>query len=189
MKRRAGFYVILAKTRRKVERFMSVLQNSHLKLDSLDLRILDLLQRDCKPSTSQIARFLDAPVTTVYAKIRRLEKIGVIAAYKALIDAKSIGRPAVAFILATSSYGAQRYHLDRSITRQIARFPEVQEVHLISGEWDFLIKIRSKDVQSVGIFLREKLRTVKGVDKTVTCLVFDTAKETTEIEGLAVKEH
>jgi DNA-binding Lrp family transcriptional regulator len=59
----------------------------------------------------------------------------------------------------------------------------------MSGEWDFLIKIRSKDVQSVGRFLGEKLRTVKGLNKTVTCLVFNTAKETTEIENLSAMEN
>jgi DNA-binding Lrp family transcriptional regulator len=64
----------------------------------------------------------------------------------------------------------------------VARFPEVQEVHLISGEWDFLIKIRAPDVAGVGNFLAEKLRTVKGIDKTITCMVFETAKETTEID-------
>ena len=99
-----------------------------------------------------------------------------------MIDPKSFGIGTVAFILATVSCGAQRYHLDRHVAKQVARFPEVQEVHLIGGEWDFLIKIRAPDVAGVGAFLVEKLPVVKGIDKTVTCMVFETAKETAEID-------
>lgn len=63
----------------------------------------------------------------------------------------------------------------------MASFPEVQEVHIISGDWDLLIKVRTTDIDAVGRFVVDKLRTVRGIEKTVTCMVFDTAKETTEI--------
>ena len=153
-----------------------------MRLDALDLKILGIIQGDSDRSTTSLARELQVPVTTVYSKIRRLEKAGIIRGYCALIDPKSLGVGTVAFILASGSYGAQRYHLDRHVAKQVARFPEVQEVHLISGEWDFLTKIRAPDVAGVGNFLAEKLRTVKGIDKTITCMVFETAKETTEID-------
>ncbi len=156
-----------------------------MKLDDLDVKILQFLQHDSKPSTSKIARVLHAPVTTVYAKIARLEKTGIISHYRAVLDAKKVGRPVVAFVLVTVSYGPHGYHLEKTVAKQITRFPEVQEVHVMSGEWDFIIKIRLKDVTSVGAFITEKLRSVKGVDKTITCMVFDTPKETTEIGGLS----
>lgn len=153
-----------------------------MRLDALDIKILGLIQGDSNRATTRLARELQVPVTTVYSKIRRLEKAGIIRGYRASIDPTSFGIGTVAFILATVSYGAQRYHLDRHVAKQVARFPEVQEVHLISGEWDFLIKIRAPDVAGVGTFLAEKLRTVKGINKTVTCMVFETAKETAEID-------
>jgi len=65
-------------------------------------------------------------------------------------------------------------------------FPEVQEVHVISGDWDLLIKVKTTDIDAVGRFVVDKLRTVGGIDKTVTCMVFDTAKETLEID---LKKH
>ena len=69
----------------------------------------------------------------------------------------------------------------RVIAEQIARFPEVQAVHIISGDWDILIKIKGESVDAVGNFVIDKLRTVKGIEKTLTCMVFDTQKETTEL--------
>jgi DNA-binding Lrp family transcriptional regulator len=153
-----------------------------LKLDALDIKVLEIIQRNSKPSTTEIARDLGVPVTTVYSKIRRLEKAGVIQGYRAILDGKKLGKSAIAFILATVSYGAQRYDLDSAVARQVSRFREVQEVHLLSGEWDFLIKLRASDIDSVGKFLVEKLKTVDGIDRTVTCLVFETTKETTEMD-------
>jgi DNA-binding Lrp family transcriptional regulator len=54
-------------------------------------------------------------------------------------------------------------------------------VHIISSEWDILIKVRAKDVESVGKYVVDKLRLVKGIDKTLTCLVFESEKESTTI--------
>jgi DNA-binding Lrp family transcriptional regulator len=57
----------------------------------------------------------------------------------------------------------------------------VQEVHIITGDWDLLIKLRSESVDAVGKFVVDKLRLIKGLEKTLTCMVFETVKETTEI--------
>jgi DNA-binding Lrp family transcriptional regulator len=87
-----------------------------------------------------------------------------------------------AFILASFSYRNGETPLSqRVIAEQIAKFSEVQEVHIISGDWDILIKIKEENVDAVGNFVVDKLRTVKGIEKTLTCMVFDTQKETTEL--------
>jgi DNA-binding Lrp family transcriptional regulator len=66
----------------------------------------------------------------------------------------------------------------RSIAREVGRFPEVQEVHIITGDWDLLIKVKERDVISMGDFVVDKLRAVRGIEKTLTCMVFDAVKET-----------
>jgi DNA-binding Lrp family transcriptional regulator len=68
------------------------------------------------------------------------------------------------------------------MAKEIARFPEVQEVHIITGDWDLLLKVKGKDVDAVGKFVIDRLRMVKGIEKTLTCMVFETSKETTEID-------
>ena len=153
-------------------------------LDKKDLEILDLLQKNCKLTTKEMARHVGSPVTTVYAKIKKLEEQGFIKGYKAILDAEKLDKATTAFILASFSYRTERSERSpsqRELARQISRFPEVQEVHIITGDWDILVKVKAKDVDAVGKFVIDKLRLVEGVEKTLTCMVFSTEKESTEI--------
>jgi Lrp/AsnC family leucine-responsive transcriptional regulator len=152
------------------------------ELDEKDLAILTLLQKNCRMTAREIARKIDSPITTVFAKIKRMEQLEIIKEYKAILDSKKLNLGTTAFILASFSYRNGETPLSqRLIAEQIAKFPEVQEVHIISGDWDILIKVKEKDVDTIGNFVIDKLRTVKGIDKTLTCMVFETQKETTEI--------
>jgi len=67
------------------------------------------------------------------------------------------------------------------VAKQIAAFPEVQEVHIITGVWDILIKVRADHVDTLGKLVMDKLRTVEGVENTLSCIVYETVKETTDI--------
>ncbi|MEM3612349.1 MAG: Lrp/AsnC family transcriptional regulator [Candidatus Bathyarchaeia archaeon] len=156
----------------------------NLKLDEKDLAILDLLQKNCKMTAKEIARKINSPITTVFAKIKRMEQQGIIKEYRAILDHRKLDFGVTAFILASFSYRTNREEAplsQRAIAEQISKFPEVQEVHIISGDWDILIKVKDRNVDSVGRFVIDKLRTVKGIEKTLTCIVFDTPKETTTI--------
>jgi DNA-binding Lrp family transcriptional regulator len=156
-----------------------------MKLDTSDMALLGILQRDSKKTAKDLGRDLDMPVTTVYAKIKRMEELGLIKRYTAILDAPKLGFTATAFVLATFSYrssaGAEATLSQREVAKEVATFPEVQEVHVISSDWDLLIKVKTTDIDAVGRFVVDKLRTVRGIEKTVTCMVFDTAKETSEI--------
>ncbi|MDH5450845.1 MAG: Lrp/AsnC ligand binding domain-containing protein, partial [Candidatus Bathyarchaeota archaeon] len=69
----------------------------------------------------------------------------------------------------------------RRLAEQISKLPEVQEVHIITGDWDILMKVKDKNVDAIGKFVIDKLRTVKGIQKTLTCMVFHTEKESSTI--------
>jgi DNA-binding Lrp family transcriptional regulator len=155
------------------------------KLDEKDATILTLIQRDCKLTAREIATRVGSPITTVFAKIKRMEELGIIKGYKAILDSTKLGRGATAFILASVSYETKNDGTQvsqRSMAKEIARFPEVQEVHIITGDWDLLMKVKGKDVDMVGKFVIDRLRMVRGIEKTLTCMVFETCKETTEID-------
>lgn len=154
------------------------------RLDEKDLAILSFVQKDCKLTAREIARKIRSPITTVFAKIKRMEELGIIKEYRAILDPRKLDNSATAFILASVSYGsksAEGQTSQRDIARDIAKFAEVQEVHIITGDWDLLIKLKGKDVDTVGKIVIDKLRTVKGIEKTLTCMVFETSKETTEM--------
>jgi DNA-binding Lrp family transcriptional regulator len=152
------------------------------KLDEKDTAILTLLQKNCRMTAREIARKIDSPITTVFAKIKKMEQQGIIREYKAVLDSKKLNIDTTAFILASFSYrNGERPLSQRSIAEQIAKFPEVQEIHIITGDWDLLIKLKAVNVDAIGKFVIDKLRLVKGIEKTLTCMVFETQKETTDI--------
>jgi Lrp/AsnC family leucine-responsive transcriptional regulator len=154
------------------------------KLDQKDLAILGFIQRDCKLTAREIARRIGSPITTVFAKTKRMEELGIIKGYKAIVDSDKLDYGTTAFILASVTYGtrnSEKQVSQRDIAKQIAKFPEVQEVHIITGDWDLLIKLKGKDIDTIGKTVIDNLRLVQGIEKTLTCMVFETCKETTEI--------
>ncbi len=157
---------------------------SIVNLDEKDHEILGMLMEDAKVSAKDISAKINSPLTTVYSRIKRLEDIGVIKGYKPILDASRLGRPTTAFIFASFTYrppGLDKDLDQREVAKKVARFPDVQEIHIITGDWDFLIKVKEKDVAAVGRFVVDKLRTVQGISKTLTCMVFDSVKETMDI--------
>jgi Lrp/AsnC family leucine-responsive transcriptional regulator len=155
-----------------------------VKLDEKDMAILALIQENSKLTAKQIAKKIGAPITTVFAKTKRMEELGVIKEYRAILAPEKLDSGTAAFLLASVSYRAKADDIpisQRVVAEEIAKFPEVQEVHIITGDWDLLVKLRAESVDAVGKFVVDKLRLIKGLEKTLTCMVFETVKETTKI--------
>ncbi len=161
-----------------------------IKLDEKDFGILQLIQDNNKLTAKQIAEQINAPITTVFAKTKRMEELGIIKEHRAILDPEKLNSGTAAFLLASVSYRAKTDDLpisQRAVAEEIGKFPEVQEVHIITGDWDLLVKLRAKSVDAIGKFVVDKLRLIKGLEKTLTCMVFETVKETTKINLLQKK--
>ena len=156
-----------------------------LKLDEKDLAILTLIQENSKLTANQIAKKIGIPITTVFAKTKRMEEMGIIKQYRAILSPEKLNLGTAAFILAAVSYRAKNEDetpvSQRQVAEEIASFHEVQEVHIITGDWDLLVKVRAENVDAVGKFVVDKLRLIKGLEKTLTCMVFETVKESTSL--------
>ena len=150
-------------------------------LDSKDLQILRIIQENCRLTSREIADKIDSPVTTVFAKIKRFEKLELIRGYHAVLKADKLNAGTTAFIFVSFAHKGDKALSHRKVAKEIARFPEVQEAHIVSGEWDFLIKVKVKDVDAVGKFVIDELRLLRGIEKTQTCFVFGTQKESSAI--------
>ena len=154
------------------------------QLDEKDTKILKLLQDNCRTTAREIARNINSPITTVYSKIKRMEELGIIKHYKAILDSRKLDKGTTAFILASFAYrpgGREKPLSQRDVAKRISAIPEVQEVHIITGSWDILIKARTDHVDTLGKLVMDKLRTVEGVENTLSCIVYETVKETTNI--------
>lgn len=137
-----------------------------------DLKILDILTKDCKLATREIGRLTGIPPTTVHNRVKKMEKEGIIKGYRAVVNKKMIGKGVGAYIHLTVNYPPLHAKLfQEEVAKKIANMHEVEEVALITGEKDILLKVYVKDTDELNEFITQKLRTVKGVNKTVTSVI------------------
>ena len=102
-----------------------------IRLDEKDTAILALIQENSKLTAKQIAKKISAPITTVFAKTKRMEELGIIKEYRAILAPEKLGSSTTAFILASVSYRMKADDVpisQRIVAEEIAKFAEVQEV-------------------------------------------------------------
>jgi len=146
-----------------------------MKLDEKDLTILSRLMQDSSTTMVKLSELLDMPRATVQERIRKMRKEGVIKRFTVVADHGKLGRPVKAFILV--SFLPAPEVSQRKLAADIALLDGVQEVDLISGEWDILLKVRGASMEQIGALVIDRLRAMKGVGKTMTCVSFATVKE------------
>lgn len=154
------------------------------KLEEDDLKLLRSLQHRCDRPLKEVALETGQPVTSASSRVKALEDMGVIKGYKAVVDPSKVNRPAAALVMVSFVYRPPeqgRILSQREAAKEIALLPEVQEVHLITGEYDLAVKVRARDIESLGKFVVDRLRSIRGVDRTLTCMVLHTEKETLEL--------
>ncbi|HEX3555311.1 MAG TPA: Lrp/AsnC family transcriptional regulator [Thermoanaerobaculia bacterium] len=145
-------------------------------IDETDIKILTILQQNARTSNAEIARQVEMAPSAVLERIRRLESRGVIQGYEARISPEAMGLGLLAFIfVASSDMSAELRTAD-----QLARIPEVQEVHHIAGEDCFVLKVRVPDARSLGRLLREKISPIPTVRSTRTTVVLETIRESSQ---------
>jgi DNA-binding Lrp family transcriptional regulator len=143
--------------------------------DETDREILDVLMTDASKSIAKIARELDMPRPTVQYRVQKMRERGVIKAIKAIPDFGKLGKPVTAFVLV--SFLPNPDVSQRELAEKISKLAGVHEVHVISGEWDLLLKVRAASMEELGRMVIDKLRGMKGVGHTVTCVSFTSVKE------------
>lgn len=131
------------------------------ELTGIDRRILRALQEDGRMTIQAIADRVGLSASPCLRRIRQMEEAGIIAAYSAVVDQKAVGLPVSVFI--SIKLERQRAEeLDR-FGDAIAGWPEVMECYLMTGQFDFLLRVVCADLAAYEAFLREKLTQVAGV--------------------------
>lgn len=149
-----------------------------IMLDAKDRELIAVLKEDSRLKINDIAKKVKMPRTTVYHRITRLKQEGIIKKFTVVPDYSKMGSPVTAFILV--SFLPTMDAKQRDVADEISNLRGVYEVHLISGEWDMILKVRASSLEKIGELVIDDLREIRGVGKTVTCGCFSTVKE----EGL-----
>jgi len=148
-------------------------------LSDKDLIILDELQKNCRASFKEIAKKTKVPLSTVYSKIEKFEKEGYIDGYHAKLNKKKLGMHATAFgMIAYEKAEGKEFLTQRTMAEEIAKIPDVQEVYIVAGDWDIIVKICSEHIDNIANDIVDKIRLVSGVSRSLTYVCFEEVKDT-----------
>jgi Lrp/AsnC family leucine-responsive transcriptional regulator len=143
-------------------------------IDNIDLKILGFMQTDARVSNSDLAKKIGMAPSAVLERVKKLEQKGVIEAYITRIKPEVLNLKLLAFVFIKSSEGPGNI----SVANQLAKLPEVLELHNLAGDDCYLAKIRAEDPLSLIHLMREKFSKIKGILSTKTTIVLETLKET-----------
>lgn len=143
-------------------------------LDDVDRAILRILQADGRISHAALAEQVGLTPTPLRQRIDKLERAGVIQGYVARVDPARVGRGVSAFVHVTLSGHAVPLH--DQFLEQVTSMPDVLEIHHLTGEEDFLLKVAVRDIAALEFFLLRELAKVPGLGRVKTTLVLSSAK-------------
>ncbi len=150
-----------------------------LDLDDTDKAILTELQADSSISNVELARRISLSPPAVHARIKRLEELGYVRQYAAILDREKVGYDILCLITVTlEAHHMQNINLFRDA---VVQMPEVLECYFITGEYDYLIKVAVHSRKELERFLMENLTPIPGIARISTSIVLTEIKYTTSL--------
>ncbi|MBK6979968.1 MAG: Lrp/AsnC family transcriptional regulator [Cytophagaceae bacterium] len=148
------------------------------ELDEIDKKILRVLQKDAKVTAKELASSLNLTVSPVYERIRRMESLGYIKKYVAILD-KNLINKSVTSICQVS----MRYHNEAFIEnfeQEIQKLHEVQECYHLAGQVDFVLKIHVNSLEEYHDFVKYKLSKIENIGVLNSTFVLKEIKHSSE---------
>ena len=147
--------------------------------DTIDRRILQILQKRGRISNAELSEVANLSPSACHRRVQRLEKLGVIRDYVALLDPRKLGRPTTVFVEITLSGQADEV-LD-AFERAVAQIPDVLECHLMAGAADYLLKVVAADTEDFARIHRRFLARLPGVAQMHSSFALRTVRQTTAL--------
>ena len=147
----------------------------HSAFDKIDLRIIECLRLEGRISNSQLAERVALSPTACAARVKALERKGVIKGYAALLDNQQLLGENMAFVqvtmLSTSAAALSAFNA------QVASIREIEACHMMAANFDYLLKVRSVNMNDCRRILADKISCLPHVKQTSTFIVMDSVKE------------
>jgi Lrp/AsnC family leucine-responsive transcriptional regulator len=142
-------------------------------MDQIDYKLLSILQEDARTIQSELATQVGLSQPAVAERIHRLEERGVIRGYAARINAREVGQEVRAFIGVSVDH--PRYH--ESFAKKVHTLPEVLECHRVAGLDSYLLKVMTRNTETLDRLICDQIRRIPGVTRTHTTVVLSAIKE------------
>lgn len=145
------------------------------QLDRIDRNILAELARQGRLSMAELGERVGLSKTPVLARVRRLEREGYIRGYTAIVDRERMGEGHVAFVQVKLS--DTRSAALGEFNRAAAAIPEIEQCHMMAASFDYLLKVRTKDIAAYRRVLGERISSLPHVAQTSTYVAMETVKD------------
>ena len=142
----------------------------------MNVQILKLLEKDARICVADLAAATDLTTAEVEAEIREMEQLGIVCAYKGVIDWEKVSTDRVSAIieLKVCPKGGCGFE---EVAERIAKYPEVESVSLMSGGYDLHVIVRGKTFREIAMFVSRELAVIDSVTSTATHFVMRRYKE------------
>jgi Lrp/AsnC family transcriptional regulator, leucine-responsive regulatory protein len=151
------------------------------RLDQYDLRILAELQHDGRMAATELARRIHLSKTPTLVRLKRLETEGYILGYRAVLNEERLGRAHIAFVEVKLS--DTRAPALAAFNAAVQRIGEIEQCHMIASSFDYLLKVRSKDISEYRTVLGEKISALPNVAHTSTYVSMEAVKDRSDFEA------
>lgn len=151
-----------------------------MKLDEVDIKILDFLQTDANLTAKELSSKLSLSSTPIYERIKKLENGGIIKKYVALLDSEKLDQHLMVFI--NISIKEHQQSRRTVFLEKLLALEEVVELYHTSGSHDFMAKVRFKNIKEYRDFLVDKVAPIQNIADIDSQIVLDEIKYTTEIK-------
>lgn len=151
------------------------MQSDQVGLDKFDHAILEVLAADGRISVTDLAKRIGLSKSPTQARLRRLEAEAVITGYQALIDPIRLGLDHVAFVEVKLS--DTREAALKGFNEAVSQIAEIEQAHMIASNFDYLLKVRTRDMAAYRAVLAEKISTLPHVSSTSTYVAMQAVKE------------
>ena len=144
-------------------------------MDAIDRKILQVLQADARASLQQVGQKVGLSASPCWERIKKMEQAGVIEGYTVRLNPQALGLSDTVLVQLTLDS-----HTDNTLEKfgeVLATIPEVIEAYLVSGEYDYLLRVAVKDTRDYERLLREKLYKIKGIRHSKSSFVLRTLKK------------
>ena len=157
-----------------------------MQLDATDLKILQLLQTDGRMSNQDLAEKVFLSPSSCLRRMRLLEEAGVIAHYSAVLDAAVLGLEVEAFVQVTMRRDVEQWH--ENFSQALQDWPEVVGSYIITGDANYLLHVRARNLKHYSAFVLERLYKTTGVLDIRSNIVLQTLKHDRLIAVELMKE-
>lgn len=144
-------------------------------LDKTDLKILKLLQQNARMPMTELAETVGLSTTPVTERVRRLEREGYITGYHARLNPHALGQTLLVFV--EIKLQSKSGNIFEDFRREASRIPQILECHLVSGEYDYLIKVRLPDMSAYRDILGRILLQLPAAAESRSYVVMEEVKE------------